>query len=314
MAAEKKTALVLLKDEAVRKRMELVAPPGTDMVRQYEFATSVAKMLSQSKRPVQPASIVASAYNAISLGLSLNPVKGEAYLVPYQGVCKLIPGYKGLANLMRNAGLKDIQGRVVYEGDEWDYYEDERGQHYKYKPTKSADRGEPEWAFSRAVLADGTISVFVMPYHKIEKIKQMVLARTPKSPWKDWPEEMAQKTVIRAHSKTLAMSDDVARAVHFDEKVEIGDASVDMPQELEEVLGAEVEVLDEQPEAPEVAPEQAPAADLDQKINGASAFLRDEEVEESYAAIEKASKKKRSEFGEKEKQTLAKELERRLDE
>lgn len=76
-------------------------------------------------------------------------------------------------------------------------------------------------AYSMAKLKDGTVSVEVMRRGEIDKVRQMsqtgALGKTwkdgkpkePKGPWVDWFGEMARKTVMRRHSKTLPMSGDV---------------------------------------------------------------------------------------------------------
>lgn len=74
-------------------------------------------------------------------------------------------------------------------------------------------------AYSIAKMKDGTVSVEVMRRGEINKIREMSqtgatrdrkgAARQSKGPWVDWFGEMARKTVMRRHSKTLPMSGDV---------------------------------------------------------------------------------------------------------
>lgn len=318
---KKVTALALLQSEVLQKKMAAIAPPKFDIARQFEFGSALAKVLENSQKPVSPRSIVGCMYTATSLGLSLNAVKGEAFLVPFGGVCTFVPGYKGLIRLMRNAGLKDIQAKVVWSDDEgFDYWEDDQGVHYRFKPTnKPKEDRYPEWVVSRAVLPDGTTSCLVVPYHKVDAIKAAALARTQKSPWATHEEEMAQKTAIRMHSKTLPMDDNVATAVHWDEKVEINDRSMELPSDLAEIIG------EDEPPAPEAnvqqpttetaeAEEVPPVQTIDQKIEGLKSFLSDNDIEAVYIAVEQVSEKKRSDFSNKEKNMVAKGLEKKLDE
>lgn len=312
---KKLTAISLLANKTLRAKLERIAPPKFDMARQFEFANALAVMLDNSPKPVSPRSVVGCMYTAISLGLSLNTVKGEAFLVPFAGKATFIPGYKGLIKLMRNAGLKDIQAKIVWEGDDFEHSEDADGVHYRLVTTKDKERGEPEWGISRAILADGTVSILVIPYHKIEAIKIAALARTPKSPWKDYGEEMSQKTCIRMHSKTLPMDDAVATAVHWDEKVELNDRSMELPADLAEIIGEDEPVPEqEQKQQPTEAADAPPTSTIDQKIRGIQAFITPEEVEGAYTAVEAVTKKKRDKFGDDEKALLLAELEKKLDE
>lgn len=74
-------------------------------------------------------------------------------------------------------------------------------------------------AYSMAKMKDGTVSVEVMRRGEIDKVRECSMTgatrdkkgnpRQPKGPWVDWYGEMARKTVMRKHSKTLPMSGDV---------------------------------------------------------------------------------------------------------
>jgi recombination protein RecT len=76
-------------------------------------------------------------------------------------------------------------------------------------------------AYSVATMKDGTKSFEVMRRAEINKVRQAsqtgAVGKTkrdgtaipPKGPWVDWFAEMARKTVMRRHSKTLPMSGDL---------------------------------------------------------------------------------------------------------
>lgn len=84
-------------------------------------------------------------------------------------------------------------------------------------------------AYSIAVMKDGSKSFEVMSRAKINKVRQSsqtgALGKTtrdgkpipPKGPWVDWFDEMARKTVMRRHSKTLPMSGDILDVEAHDE-------------------------------------------------------------------------------------------------
>jgi len=87
-------------------------------------------------------------------------------------------------------------------------------------------------AYSVAVMKDGSKSFEVMRRAEINKVRQVsqtgALGRTkynssdpipPKGPWVDWFAEMARKTVMRRHSKTLPMSGDLIDVEGRDEEL-----------------------------------------------------------------------------------------------
>lgn len=104
-------------------------------------------------------------------------------------------------------------------------------------------------AYSMAKMKDGTISVEVMRRGEIDKVRMMSQTgstkdrfgkdRAPKGPWVDWFGEMARKTVMRRHSKTLPMS---------------GDIIMDVEGQEHEAAVSGARVLQVQPDAPKSLP------------------------------------------------------------
>jgi recombination protein RecT len=65
-----------------------------------------------------------SVFAAIIVGsqLGLEPgVMGQAYLVPYKGVCQLIPGWQGYVDLVSRSGRASVWTGAVYEGDQFEW-------------------------------------------------------------------------------------------------------------------------------------------------------------------------------------------------
>src|SRR3954469_9300893 len=65
-------------------------------------------------------SLFNSAMSAAVLGLEVDGVTGQAYLIPFKGRAQLVVGYKGYNTLAARSGIT-ITGAVVREGDEFDY-------------------------------------------------------------------------------------------------------------------------------------------------------------------------------------------------
>lgn len=67
-----------------------------------------------------PKSIFAAIIISSQLGLEIG-VLGHAYLVPYKAECTLIPGWRGLVDLVSRAGKASVWTGAVYEGDTFTY-------------------------------------------------------------------------------------------------------------------------------------------------------------------------------------------------
>ena len=65
-------------------------------------------------------SLFNAAMSAACLGLEVDGVTGQAYLIPFKGRAQLVVGYKGYNTLAARSGIT-ITGAVVREGDEFVY-------------------------------------------------------------------------------------------------------------------------------------------------------------------------------------------------
>jgi recombination protein RecT len=134
-------------------------------------------------------------------------------------------------------------------------------------------------AYSVATMKDGTKSFEVMRRAEINKVRQASQTGKlggqypPKGPWVDWFAEMARKTVMRRHSKTLPMSGDLIDVEAHDEALSARSATT--------LLGSV------EPDAPRLVPptreEQASAEGADPATGE---FPREEEDEETARALD----------------------------
>jgi len=221
----------------------LPAQMRSDAGRYWLVYAKIAQDLVANPAITDKMSVLTCMFNAVKLGLSPDPVFGHIYFIPYAGVLTYQIGYKGMVRLSLNTcDITSVRTGLVYEKDGWEYSEDEHGQHFRHVPNFSVEPGKdnPErLAYSIFQSKDG-IDIHVMPSYHIDKIKKMVLARTPKSPWANelFEPEMRKKTCLRRHWKLMPMSPEVARVMECEERLERGDVSgfkIAHP-ELEEVL------------------------------------------------------------------------------
>ena len=136
-------------------------------------------------------------------------------------------------------------------------------------------------AYSVAVMKDGTKSFEVMRRSEINKVRQRSQTGAtgqvgkfgsmkgkpiePKGPWVDWFSEMARKTVMRRHSKTLPMSGDLIDVEARDEEIAarstqalLGSAQADAPERLVPPTRDDAEEVPHDPETGEIADEEDP--------------------------------------------------------
>ncbi len=160
-----------------------------------EFLTRIANE--------NPNSLRDAIINVASTGLTLNPALAYAYIIPRDGKACLDISYKGLIKLATDTGsMIWVRADVVFKNDSFTYHGPAKA------PTHNADpfspRGEMVGVYCMAKTTDGDILTEVMSVEEINKVRStsMSYAKYKKGPWKDWPGEMARKTVIKRASKT----------------------------------------------------------------------------------------------------------------
>lgn len=192
---------------------------------------------------------------ASQLGLDLDGVLGQAYLVPYGNVCQLIPGYRGLIMLARRSGeILDIAAELVYARD---VFKIQKGSEPKlvHEPTLENDRGPVIGAYAIAFLKGAMPHYEFMRTDEIEAIKARSKAST-KGPWRtDWG-EMAKKTATRRLCKWLPMSVELERGLELDARAESGNLDIDVNSSTRVITGQSV--LDQLPGADPEPADQPP--------------------------------------------------------
>jgi recombination protein RecT len=209
-----------------------------DHKRYLQMYVSLANRFMKDEKVSNKKSILSCLYTAPTLGLNPDPVFGHIFFIPYKGVLTYQIGYKGMIQLSLNSGkIRSIRSNLVYANDEFDYYEDEKGQHYLHRP-KFGKKGPEICGYSIFEDTYNTPHFHVMESERIEAIKKIVLSRMKgrQTPWSDpvFEPEMRKKTVIRRHWKTEPMSSEIAQAIEQEENVENG--IVLTPDEIEEKI------------------------------------------------------------------------------
>ena len=185
---------------------------------------------------------------------------GRAYILPFwNGKTKrreatFIIGYKGMIDLARRSGeLRTIHAQAVYQGDEFDFWEDEGGQHFTYRPNRNAPH-TPDMltdVYVTAKLKDGGFVFEHMTKEEVDAIRKRSKS-ADNGPWVTDYEAMALKTVIRRASRYLPMSTEAKQAIAADETTPnysgVLSPIIEQPTPVEP---EEVEVVEVEPEIAE---------------------------------------------------------------
>jgi len=144
--------------------------------------------------------IVGAALHAAQLGLEVGPLQ-EAYLVPYGSTCQLIVGYKGLIKLAYQGGW-ETDAETVREGDHF-AYQYGTSSFLDHRPAASGTRGRSVewWSMTTRVDGHGRSKFRVVDREYVDKRK----AKGGPT-YREWYDEMATKTAVRAVMKTVPLS------------------------------------------------------------------------------------------------------------
>lgn len=119
-----------------------------------------------------------------------------------------MPMIKGILKQIRNSGeLASLSPHVVRQGDEFEYWIDENGEHLKHRPALSGE-GDITHAYCVAKMKDGAVYIEVMTRGEVERVRKASRASSG-GPWTDWFDEMARKTAMRRLAKRLPSSTDI---------------------------------------------------------------------------------------------------------
>lgn len=180
-----------------------------------------------------PQSFLAAMMNAAQLGLEPNTPLGQAYLIPYGGVCQFQIGYKGLIDLAYRSGeVKMIDAQVVYENDEFEY---ELGMDpvLKHKPART-NRGKPIYYYATFKLVNGGQGFQVMSYEDVLDHAKKYSKSFSSGPWKTNFDEMAKKTVLKKLLKYAPLKTEFVKQVNTDESIKttIEEDMTEVPNEF----------------------------------------------------------------------------------
>jgi len=148
-----------------------------------------------------PDSLMAAVYQCASIGLSLNPAKRHAYLIPFKGTISLMPSYLGLIHLAISSGsVSCVHVDLVREKDTLE----KSGAFDEpiHKRSMFGERGAIVGVYCVAKLSGGEFITTTMTIDEVYSIRDRSESFKKKAgPWVTDENEMIKKTVIRRAEK-----------------------------------------------------------------------------------------------------------------
>lgn len=166
-------------------------------------------------------SVIDAVTNIAAIGISLNPAKKQAYLVPRKGAICLDIGYQGLLDLAIDSGsIRWGQARLVYASDTFEMQGVDREPMHRFAPF-AKDRGELVGVYVVVKTPEGDYLTEAMSIEEVNAIRDRSEAwkawieKKKKCPWVTDPGEMTKKTCVKRGSKYWPTTDRLSRAVHY---------------------------------------------------------------------------------------------------
>ncbi len=198
----------------------------------------------------EPVSLLAACMQAAQLGLSVDPVLGEAWLIPRRNSarnCVWINfqlGYKGLIKLARRSGnFLSVHAELVHVGDffEYDLGSDPRISHRKQMDVKVRPEVQASYAVVR--YKHGQSQIHVSPLWEIHEARERSDSyQNGRGPWIDHFHSMAKVVPLRAILKLEAV-DDVMRQLGHEDAQESANDVIEIGIDGEMLPSAELDSL-----------------------------------------------------------------------
>lgn len=180
-----------------------------------QYAIGIAKSNRQS--------VVDAVTNVAAIGISLNPAKKQAYLVPRDKKICLDISYMGLMDLaMITGSIRWAQAELVHANDVFELNGFDKPPTHTYKPfSKAVDRGEVIGVYVVVKTADGDYLTETMSIDDVNAIRDRSSAwkawkeKQKSCPWVTDPGEMAKKTCVKRAYKYWPKTERLEQAIHY---------------------------------------------------------------------------------------------------
>lgn len=175
-----------------------------------------------------PESVIEAVIESASIGLTLYPPLGYAYLTPQYAAGRnnivLVVGYRGLEYLAKKSGtVKQITTELVYANDTFRRGMNKDGSTFVEFEQARGDRGKLEGGYCRAFLANDTMHVEWMDSDELAGCEAAAAAKqngTPASWSGAFRGEMQKKCIVRRAAKHWILEDEFIRLMALMDKLD----------------------------------------------------------------------------------------------
>lgn len=203
--------------QPAEKRMQELGMDVVQIKKEISFALQHINK-NQKLQECSDTSKLAAVINIANIGLTLNPVAKEAYLIPRwnkvtrSNECALEPGYVGLVKLLTDAGsITAMTSNVVYENDTFQLDLADNRAPVTHKPELvKSKRGKIIGCYALATLPDGARQVEWMDVDELHGIRERSetwaaykAGKISTCTWLTDETEMMRKTVVKRIYKYL---------------------------------------------------------------------------------------------------------------
>lgn len=196
---------------------------SVEFAREQEFALQVLYNNDYSRKIAlaNPQSVRDAVTNIASIGISLNPAKKQAYLVPRKGSICLDISYIGLTELAVASGsIRWVKAEVVRQADRLQLNGFDKPPHHEYDPFRT-DRGDIVGVYCVAKTIDGDYLTDTMSIADVNAIRDRSeawkawVSKQKSCPWVTDPAEMIKKTLVKRASKMWPKTERLDQAIHY---------------------------------------------------------------------------------------------------
>ena len=222
------TALATVKADIEALKPEFMAQLSDKSInfeREAEFAIQILTSNDFALKIAlgNKASLLAAVKNIAAIGISLNPAKRQAYLVPRKGGICLDISYMGLMDLATKTGsVKWAQCIAVYSADTFKITDVDKKPLHEYDPFKKEERGHVVGVYCIVKTPDGdylthpmTLSEAYAIRDRSEGWKAYLKDNSKKCPWVTDDLEMVKKTCVKQASKYWPENERLEKALHY---------------------------------------------------------------------------------------------------
>lgn len=208
---------------STRERFDKMSGGTLNFEREAGFAVQIVTASDYALRIAMEnrQSVINAVTNVAAIGISLNPAKRQAYLVPRDGRICLDISYMGLLDLAIQSGsIMWGQSELVYQQDRFELQGFDQPPNHGRNPF-ATDRGPILGVYVVVKTRDGDYLTTCMNLNEVYDIRDRSSAwkawttKQKKCPWVTDEGEMIKKTVIKRAYKLWPKTDRLDQAVHF---------------------------------------------------------------------------------------------------